>query len=172
MSNVLWRLASPYDAYVSHVARLNDALERIASLSEAALHYEAGLQGSVRIGGGPADPAARANRFREQLGSAAERLSPEEFEAFLAELGGGGVASVESDRERASSRLSATSRSIEDYFATAAHELGMLEHRGYNPARPDIARQLRENHLPAHGIDDYRRMLRDLGARVATQPAA
>ena len=49
LSTLVWKLASPYDAYVSHVARLEDALERLRYFSERALAYEAGLQSSVRL---------------------------------------------------------------------------------------------------------------------------
>ena len=46
ISTLVWKLASPYDAYVSHVAKLNAALERVRFFSERALGYEAGLQSS------------------------------------------------------------------------------------------------------------------------------
>ena len=46
------------------------------------------------------------------------------------------------------------------------HELAVLEKRGYNPQRTDVARQLRENRLPATTVADYRHLLRQLGARV------
>ena len=165
LTNLLWKLASPYDAYVSHVARLNQAMDRIRYFTELARGYEAGLQGSVRVGAAAGDPAARAQRFREQLGTAADQMTDEEFEAFIAHLGGGSVADVEENRAKTESRLSSTTRGLEEYFAIAGQELALLEARGYNPGRPDVARQLRENHLPTTTVDDYRHTLHELGAR-------
>ena len=55
VSSLVWKLASPYDAYISHVAELNHAIERIRYFSEVALRYEAGLQGSVRLVPGAQD---------------------------------------------------------------------------------------------------------------------
>ena len=112
------------------------------------------------------DPVARAQRFREQLGEAATSLSDEEFEEFLGHLGGGLKADVEDDRAQAVSRLSHTTRGIEEYFAIAAAELSTLEQRGYNPDRPDVKRQLRDNKLPLTTVADYRRELHELGIRV------
>ena len=166
ISTLVWKLASPYDAYVSHVAKLNAALERVRFFSERALGYEAGLQSSVRFVATEHDPVARAQRFREQLGEAATSLSDEEFEEFLGHLGGGLKADVEDDRAQAVSRLSHTTRGIEEYFAIAAAELSTLEQRGYNPDRPDVKRQLRDNKLPLTTVADYRRELHELGIRV------
>lgn len=163
---LVWRLASPYDAYISHAARLHHALERIRYASERALGYEAGLQSSMRLVPGGTDPVARGRRFREQLAAAAAQMSDEEFEAFIADLGGGTVAEVEKDRAKATSRLSHTTRGLEEYFAMAGHELTILEQRGYDPHRADVSRQLKANHLPATTVADYRHELHDLGARV------
>lgn len=165
ISSLVWKLASPYDAYVSHVAALNHAVDRIRHLSGLALGYEAGLQGSVRVGKGSSD-AARAERFRAQLGEKASQLSDEQFEEFLAMLGGGAVADVDQDRAQAATRLGHTTRGLEEYFAQAGHELALLEQRGYNPTRGDVARQLRENRLPATTLAEYRHLLRELAARV------
>lgn len=166
LSSVLWKLASPYDAYVSHVARLNEAISRVRYFSERALGFEAGLAGSVRLIPGQADPVARAQRFRQQMGEAAERMSDVEFEDFLAHLGGGTVADVEADRAQAFSRMGHSTRGLEEYFAAAGRELAVLEARGYAPGRPDVARQLRDNELPLTTVAEYRRLLHELGARV------
>lgn len=166
VSTLLWKLASPYDAYVSHVARLEHAVERVRYLSERALGFQAGLQSSVRLVPGASDPGVRAERFRSQLGEAANQMSDEEFEDFLAHLGGGTVAEVEADRAQTVSRLGTTTRGLEEYFAMAGHELAMLESRGYSPTRPDVARQLRDNKLPPRTVADYRHLLRDLGTKV------
>jgi hypothetical protein len=168
VSTLVWKLASPYDAYVSHVARLDDAMDRIRRLSDMALRYEAGLQGSVRYvtADADADNGARAQRFREQLGTAAETMTDEQFEEFITMLGGGGVADVESDRAQAVSRMSHATRGLEEYFAIAGKELVTLEKRGYNPHRTDVARQLRENRLPAVELAEYRHQLHELGVRV------
>lgn len=166
ISTLVWKLASPYDAYVSHVAKLNAALERVRFFSERALGYEAGLQSSVRFVASGGDASARAERFRQQLGDAAANLSDEQFEEFLGHLGGGETADVEADRAKAASRLRHTTRGLEEYFAIAASELAVLEQRGYNPGRADVARQLRENRLPATTVPEYRRTLHDLGLRV------
>jgi hypothetical protein len=165
-SKLLWKLASPYDAYVSHVAQLNHAMERIKFLSGLALGYEAGLRGSVRFVPGSADAAARAKSFRERLGQAAASMTDEQFEEFLSHLGGGGTADVETNRAQAVSRLSVATRGLEEYFALAGQELALLENRGYSPTRPDVARQLRENDLPLSTIADYRHELHDLGSKV------
>ena len=37
LNTLVWKLASPYDAYVSHVARLESALERLRYFSSRAL---------------------------------------------------------------------------------------------------------------------------------------
>jgi hypothetical protein len=160
-----WKLASPYDAYVSHVARLEQALRRIQDLSVLALGYEAGLHGSLRLV--PPDKAdPRADRLRARLGSVTGDMSDDEFEEFVAQLGGGERATVEGDRARAASRLSHTTESIARYFAVASEELSTLESRGYTPSRPDVARLLRDNRLPAMTIAQYRMRLRELGAQV------
>ena len=166
VNSLVWRLASPYDAYVSHVARLADAIDRIKFLSGRALGYEAGLQSSVRLIPAESDRAARAARFRAQLGAQAESMSDEEFETFIAMLGGGDVANVESNRARTVDRMSSAARGLEEYFAIAGHELSTLEKRGYNPSRPDVARQLKENKLPATDLGQYRHLLHELGVRV------
>lgn len=166
VSALLWKLASPYDAYVSHVARLNEAIDRLRYLSERALGYEAGLQSSVRFVPAAIDAGARVERFRAQLGEAAAEMSDIEFEEFLAHLGGGGVAEVEANRAQAVSRLGHTTRGLEEYFAAAGRELALLEARGYSPNRPDVARQLRDNRLPTTTVEEYRRILHELGARV------
>ena len=169
VKTLAWKLASPYDAYVSHVARLNDALRRVRDLSELALGYEAGLHGSVRFvpnGDSAKDGAERAEQLRRQLGEAAGEMDDEAFEEFLLQLGGGEKATVEGDRARAASRLSHATRGIADYFAIAASELNVLEERGYNPSRPDVARQLSDNHLPKTSVAEYRHFLRELGSVV------
>lgn len=166
VSTLLWKLASPYDAYVSHVARLNGAIERLRNLSEQALGYEAGLRSSVRLVPGAPDRAARAERFRGQLGEAAQRMTDVEFEEFLSHFGGGDVAEVEANRAQAVTRLGHATRGLEEYFGIAARELALLESRGYSPSRPDVARQLRENHLPSTTVVEYRRLLHELGAKV------
>jgi hypothetical protein len=169
LKSIVWKLASPYDAYVSHVARLQQAMDRIRYFTELALGYEAGLQSSVRFVPATGDPAARTQRFREQLGSAAANMTDEEFEEFVAHLGGGSVANVEANRATTVSRLSTTTRGFEEYFAIAGRELALLEARGYNPGRPDVARQLRENKLPGTTLAEYRRALHDLGAKVGVR---
>ena len=166
VTSVLWKLASPYDAYVSHVSRLNEAISRVRYFSERALGYEAGLQGSVRLIPGQGDTVARAQRFRVQMGEAAKRMSDEEFEDFLAHLGGGSTAEVEADRAQAFSRMGHSTRGLEEYFAAAGRELALLEGRGYSPGRPDVARQLRDNELPLTTVAEYRHLLHELGARV------
>ncbi|MCK9517414.1 MAG: hypothetical protein M0R74_00080 [Dehalococcoidia bacterium] len=168
--NVLWRLASPYDAYVSHVARLNHAIERIRYFTELALRGEAVLQSSLRLVPKQGDAARRAALFREQVARAATSMDDAEFEAFLAVVGGGEPAEVESNRARSLQRMSSTRSGLEHYFGQASHELRVLEERGYNPQRADVARQLRANRLPAATVADYRRVLRELGARVAQHP--
>jgi len=169
LKTIVWKLASPYDAFVSHVARLNQAMDRIRYFTELALGYEAGLQGSVRLVPAAVDPVSRAERFREQLGQAAGAMSDEEFEEFISHVGGGSVAEVETNRARTVTRLSNTTRGLEEYFAIAGRELAILEDRGYNPDRPDVARQLRENHLPPTTVAEYRRDLHDLGLKVGAR---
>lgn len=171
VSSLVWKLASPYDAFISHVAELNHAIDRIRYFSELALGYEAGLQGSVRLVPGAQESSARADRFRQQLGERATNLTDEQFEEFLAMLGGGAAADVEMDRANATSRLSFTTRGLEEYFAIAGRALATLEKRGYNPARSDVARQLRENRLPDTTVADYAHLLRQLGARVGKSQA-
>ena len=121
---------------------MNTALERLRYQSERALGYEAGLHGSVRLMPGGAARAERVDRFRERLGDAAASMSDEQFEDFLAHLGGGEAANVEADRARVVDRMSTATRGIEEYFAIAGKALATLEERGYNPNRSDIARQL------------------------------
>lgn len=169
ISALLYRLGSPYDAYISHVSQLNTALDRLRYMSDRALGYEAGLQGSVRLVPGVAPREERVHRFREQLGAAAASMSDEQFEEFLSHLGGGEVAAVEADRARTVSRMSSATRGFEEYFAIAARELALLESRGYNPGRGDVARQLRENHLPTHTVGEYRRILHELGTKVGVK---
>ncbi len=171
VAELVWRLASPYDAYVSHAARLNGAMDRIRALSGLALGYEAGLHGSVRYVPAMPDASSRAAGFRARLGAAAAEMTDEQFEEFITMLGGGDVATVESDRANVVGRLSNTSRGLEEYFAIAGHELTTLEKRGYNPGRPDIARQLRENALPATTLKEFRHELHELGFRVSKIPA-
>ena len=166
LGTLVWKFASPYDAYVSHVARLNEAIDRIRYASERALHYEAGLHSSIRIQPGGADSAARVQRFREQLGSAATQMTDEQFEDFIAHLGGGGAADVEHDRARTVSRMGHATRGLEEYFGQAGQELATLEHRGYSPKRSDVSRQLKANDLPITDLAEYRRVLKDLGKRV------
>ncbi len=166
LSTLIWKLASPYDAYISHVIQLNTAIERIRYFSDRALRYEAGLHGSVRIVPVQQDPYVRVQRFREQLGAAAEQMSDEEFEAFITDLGGGAAANVEADRAKALSRMTHHERGLEEYFAIAARELLVLEQRGYNPGRMDVGRQLRENDLPATTVSEYRHILHTLGMKV------
>jgi hypothetical protein len=166
LSTLVWKLASPYDAYVSHVARLESALERVRYFSSRAQGYEAGLRSSSGLNTAGVDPAARAETFRARLGAAAQELSDEDFEDFLAQLGGGNTADVEANRARVASRLGHTTRGLEEYFAIAGRELSLLEQRGYSPGRPDVARQLRDNHLPSSTVSDYRRQLHELGAKA------
>jgi len=163
---LVWKLASPYDAYVNHVVRLNEAVERIKYFTDLALGYEAGLQSSVRLQPGVPDSGARVQRFREQLGDAAAKMSDEEFEEFIAHLGGGSAAEVETDRAKAVSRLGSMTRGLEEYFAMAGHELALLEQRGYSPKRGDVARQLRDNRLPPDSVQEYRHLLHELGKKV------
>ncbi|HEY5476380.1 MAG TPA: hypothetical protein VIK11_06650 [Tepidiformaceae bacterium] len=166
LNTLIWKLASPYDAYISHVIQLKNAIERIRYFSDLALGYEAGLHGSVRIVPVTQEPGARIQRFRERLGIAAEQMSDEEFEAFIADLGGGAAADVETDRAKTVSRMTHHARGLEEYFAVAARELAILEQRGYNPARMDVARQLRENHLPPTTVSEYRHLIHTLGLKV------
>ena len=169
LDTLLWKLASPYDAYVSHVAQLHHAIERIRAFTEVAEGYEAGLQSSVRVGASSTAAEDRAARFRRQLADKAAHLTDEQFEEFLSLLGGGEAATVESDRAQAVSRLSHHTRGLEEYFAIAGHELAILEKREYNPERPDVARQLRDNRLPATTLAEYRHMLRSLGTRAGRE---
>jgi hypothetical protein len=166
VSTLVWKLASPYDAYVSHVSHLNEALGRIRDLSGLVLGYEAGLKGSVRLVPGEASATERAARFRERLGRAATEMSDAQFEEFLAMLGSGDTAVVEADRARAVTRLQHSARGLEEYFAIAGHELAVLEKRGFNPSQPDVARYLRENHLPPKTIAEYAHELHELGVVV------
>lgn len=169
ISSLLYKLGSPYDAYISHVSELNQALGRLRYMSERALGFEAGLHGSVRLVPGGEDAATRVQRFRERLGQAAASMSDEQFEDFLAHLGGGEAADVEANRARMVDRMSTATRGFEEYFAIAGKALAKLEERGYNPNRPDIARQLRENKLPSYTIQDYQRILHELGTKVGVK---
>lgn len=172
MVALLWKLASPYDAYVSHVSRLHDAMARIRVLYRMNEAYEAGLQGSGRVSGSAPGDEARAQRvarFREQLGAAAASMTDIEFEDFVSHLGGGAVADVDADRARASTRAGFAQRGLEEYFAIAARELALLEKRGYDPSRGDVARQLRENRLPLTSIEEFRSELRELGGTVGVR---
>ena len=169
VSAVLWKLASPYDAYISHVAQLNSAVERIRYFNEVAQGYEAGLNSSLRLGAASTNPAARIERFRLQLGAAASSMSDEQFEDFISHLGGGDVADVDANRAKTASRMGTMQRGLEEYFSIAGHELATLEKRAYNPSRGDIARQLRENRLPATTIEEYRRILHELGTRIGAK---
>lgn len=167
---VLWRLASPYDAYVAHVSRLQAAIGEIRYLVQRALGYEATLLGSVRLLPAVQDAAARAARFREQLSSAAGALTDDQFEEFIAHLGGGSTGAVESDRARTVERLTAVTASLERYFAGAAAELAVLEQRDYRPGRAGVSRALASNGLEPHTLADFRHILRDLGAQVGRGP--
>lgn len=167
LANVLWKLASPYDAYVSHVARLNQSIDRIRYFEEAARRQQAGLEGTIRIGDAGQDSNARAERFRQQLANAATNMTDEQFEEFVSMVGGGETAPIEHDLARAEARRQRTVRGIEEYFAIAGQELTLLEKRGYTPSRPDVARQLRENGLPQATIAQYRDQLRDLAVRAS-----
>ena len=169
IQSILYKLGSPYDAYISHVSELNSALGRLRYLSERSLGYEAGLQSSVRLVPGGTAPGERAQRFREKLGQAAASMSDEEFEDFLSHLGGGEAASVEANRANVVDRMSSTARGLEDYFGIAGRALATLEARGYNPRRGDVARQLRENNLPDHTVADYRKIVHELGTRVGVK---
>lgn len=172
IQTLVWKLGSPYDAYISHVSRLNTAIERLQLMSDRALRYEAGLQSSVRLVPGGTAPEERVQRFREQLGQAAASMSDAEFEEFIAHLGGGASADVEADRAKTVSRMNSATRGLEEYFAIAGQELATLESRGYNPSRGDVARQLRENRLPTHSVAEYRKLLHDLGSKVGAKAGA
>ncbi len=167
---LLWRLASPYDAYLAHVSRLNEYLLRIERLTEQALALEAGLHGSVRVVPAERRAEERLAALREQLGKAAAELTDDEFEEFVAHLGGGEPGKVEEDRARTVARLEWVSRHLEEYFRRAGEELRILERRGYDPRRRDVARELRENRMPPLTLGEYRHRLRELGARVGKRP--
>lgn len=170
LPSVLWRLAAPYDAYISHVSRLCRALERIRTLADRALGYETGLLASVRLVPSEQDAAARAERFRSRLAAAGE-MSDAELDDLLAHLGGGTPAEVERDRAAVAARLGAVSRAIEGAFAEAVAALAVLEERGYDPRRPDVARQLRANQLPSRTTEEFRAELRHLGRLVGKRLA-
>ncbi len=163
---LVWKLASPYDAYISHVSQLNDAISRIRTLSGATLAYEAGLQSSVRLVPNEQQAEDRAARFKEQLGEAAGNMSEQEFEDFITHIGGGEVATVEADRAQAVERMGFARRGLQEYFKIAGQELSTLAGRGYDPNRPDVRRQLEANHLPASTVDEYRHLLGELGSKV------
>jgi hypothetical protein len=166
LSALLYKLGSPYDAYIAHVSELNTALERLRYMSDRAIGLEAGLHSSVRLVPGGEDRTLRVQRFRERLGQAAASMSDEQFEDFLAHLGGGEAADVEANRARVVDRMSTATRGFEEYFAIAGKALATLETRGYNPNRSDVARQLRENKLPAHTVGEYQNILHALGTKV------
>ncbi len=166
---MLWRLASPYDAYVSHVARLEDAFARIRVLSERTAGYEMGLRSSVRLMPSESDAVARAERFRGQLSEASETMEEEQLEAFLVELGGGAIANVESDRADIAVRMDHATEGLQEYFAVAGSALQTLEQRGYEPGRRDVARQLASNGIERRALKQYREELQTL-ARVAGHP--
>lgn len=168
--SVLWRLASPYDAYVAHVSTIEGAIEQIRYLVQRALAYEAGIQGSVRLIPGGAAAEARAASFRERVSQAATGMTDEQFEAFLTDLGGGASGDVEANRARAFERMTGVTAALERHFSTAARELATLEERDYKPASPALARMLRDNRLHARTIAEYRHLLRDLGAQVGQRP--
>ncbi|GBD24138.1 hypothetical protein HRbin29_01812 [bacterium HR29] len=170
LPGMLWRLAAPYDAYISHVSRLCRAVERIRALTDRALGYETGLLASVRLVPGEQDAAARAERFRSRLAAAGE-MSDAELDDLLAHLGGGTAATVEQDRAAVAARLGAVSRAIEAAFAEAVAALRLLEERGYDPRRPDVARQLRANRLPSRTTEEFRAELRVLGRLVGKRLA-
>lgn len=169
MTSVLWKLASPYDAYVSHVANLNHALARIRHLSGVAQGYEAGLRGSGRVASAGPDARARQDRFRARLAEQADQLSGPELEEFAEMLGGGDPADAEADRSRAETRLGYMARGIEEYLSEARREFATLEARHYNPDRPDVARQLRANNLPATTLEGYRSQIAALAGPVAAR---
>lgn len=171
LRTLAWKLASPYDAYVSHVTRLEAAIERLLFLSSRAAGLEASRAGSGRLASGAAGSGERLDRFRLQLGTAASSMTDEQFEDFLAHLGGGATAQVEADHSQTLDRLSHTQRGLEEYFAIAGHELLTLERRGYSPTRPDIARQLRENQLAATDLAGYRHVLHELGVTAGGRAA-
>lgn len=164
LKKMMWRLAPPYDAYVSHIVRLEAAFERIRVLSERAAGYEMGMRSSVRLSQGDSDVVERARRFRNQLGAASEAMSDDELESFLAELGGGHTADVERDRADIVSRMDHTTSGLQEYFATAGAALTILERRGYNSKRRDVARQLTANGVPARTLEEYHGALHELAA--------
>jgi len=163
---LVWKLASPYDAYISHVSQLNDAIDRIRALSGATLAYEAGLQSSVRLVPNEQPATERAQRFRKQLDEARSTMSETEFENFITHIGGGEVATVEADRAQTVQRMGFARRGLQEYFKIAGQELRTLAGQGYDPKRPDVRRQLEANNLPNWTVEDYRRLLGELGAKV------
>jgi hypothetical protein len=158
VTTLRWKLASPYDAYVSHVSRLEDAMTRIQQLADVAFVYDATPPVAV------ADAANRTAGFRARLGDAAAQMTDQQFEDFVAALGD--PAEAQAARARSASRLTSMRRGLEEYFAIAGHEIGLLDERGYSPARGDVARQLARNGLPRRTIAEYRQALHELGARV------
>jgi hypothetical protein len=169
--SLVWRLASPYDAYISHVSQLSSAIDRIRYLSEKTLAYEAGLHGSMRLVPGERSAEERAKQFREQLAAAAKEMSESDFEEFITHLGSGHLAAVESDRAQLVARMGTTRRGLEEYFAIAGQQIETLAERGYNPRRGDVRRQLEENGLPTSTVADYRHLLGELGSRVGQKVA-
>lgn len=163
---MLWRLASPYDAYVSHITRLEDAFARIRVLSDRTAGYEMGLRSSVRLKPSESDAVARAQRFRDHITKASETIEDDQLEGFLAEIGDGATANVESDRADIAVRMDHATEGLQEYFAVAGSALQTLERRGFNPGRRDVARQLAGNGIPQRTLDEYRADLQRL-ARVA-----
>lgn len=168
--SLCWRLLSPYDAYVVHVARLHRALQRLQVLAERALGYETGLVASVRLVPGPPDVAARRERLRREL-AAATAMSDAELDDLIAALGGGEAAEVEQDRASVAARLGAVARALEEAFAEAADALATLERRRYDPRRRDVLRQLRANGLPTWTVEEFGARLRELGRLVGRRAA-
>jgi hypothetical protein len=169
--SLVWKLASPYDAYIAHVSTLNNALTRIRYLSEMTLAYEAGLHGSVRLVPAERPAAERAHQFRERLAAAASQMAEDEFEEFITHLGGGELATVESDRARVVARMGTTRHGLDEHFAVAGQEIETLAARGYSPHRSDVRRQLEANGLPLHTVQEYRHLLGELGSRVGQRVA-
>ena len=162
LKRMIWKLASPYDAYVSHVAKLESSFARIRNLNARTAGYEMGLRSSVRLVQGDADASERADRFRKTLSDAAESMTDSELEGFLAELGGGETADVESDRADIAERMEHATSGLREAFTTAAAVLKLLEERGYDPERRDIARQLAANQIKPRPLAEYQAELHEL----------
>ena len=112
LSSLLYKLGSPYDAYIAHVSELNAALARLRYMSDHAVGLEAGLHGSVRLVPGNGNRTDRIEGFRKRLGQAADSMTDEQFEDFLAHLGGGEAANVEDNRANVVSRMSNVTRGL------------------------------------------------------------